>query len=161
MNYPLLDPFIVRSNAVGNTTLVLTPDECQAYCAGHTTSDSFVYLPTFGEFATDVPIPQSGISSALIEARHGISATGTVVVESQDERLRLASCLAEELIVVLPITALVATLYDLAGYMEAITANPNAFIAFISGPSRTADIERVLTIGVHGPGAMTVLLVKE
>jgi len=33
------------------------------------------------------------------------------------------------------------------------------YLALITGPSRTADIERVLTIGVHGPGRLVVLLV--
>ncbi|MEO1784930.1 lactate utilization protein C [Thermodesulfobium sp. 4217-1] len=34
-------------------------------------------------------------------------------------------------------------------------------ISFITGPSRTADIERVLTIGVHGPSKLVVMLIEE
>ncbi len=34
------------------------------------------------------------------------------------------------------------------------------FIAYITGPSRTADIERVLTIGCHGPREVHILLVE-
>ncbi len=46
---------------------------------------------------------------------------------------------------------------DLVGLME----SPPSYVAFITGASRTADIERVLTIGVHGPQELHVLLLKD
>ncbi len=37
--------------------------------------------------------------------------------------------------------------------------SPRNYVAYITGPSRTADIERVLTIGVHGPKELYILMV--
>jgi L-lactate dehydrogenase complex protein LldG len=39
--------------------------------------------------------------------------------------------------------------------------NTHSYVAFISGASRTADIERVLTIGVHGPQELHILILND
>jgi len=52
-------------------------------------------------------------------------------------------------------------LSDKAALLTRIDPKKSRFIAFITGPSRTADIERVLTIGVHGPKRLIVLAVDE
>jgi L-lactate dehydrogenase complex protein LldG len=101
------------------------------------------------------------LHTALTLADWGIAETGSVVLDSGSEDLRLATMLAETHIAVLPLSRLrhdsEALEADLAGLM----ASPPSYLAFITGASRTADIERVLTIGVHGPQEMHVLILKD
>ena len=99
------------------------------------------------------------------EARIGISQmdwgkadTGTLVQDATEVEKRLVSTLP-------PIhMALIATgkiLPDLPSLLTAIDPRQAGYIAFITGPSRTADIERVLTIGVHGPERLIVIAVDD
>jgi L-lactate dehydrogenase complex protein LldG len=46
---------------------------------------------------------------------------------------------------------------DLPGLFEKLSPAQTSYLALVSGPSRTADIERVLTIGVHGPARLVIV----
>lgn len=88
----------------------------------------------------------------------GIAETGTLVLNSSNEEVRLATMVCETHVVVLPQSKLRATSYDAeAELLEFMTETPN-YMAFITGASRTADIERVLALGVHGPLELHILL---
>lgn len=91
------------------------------------------------------------------EADYGIAETGTVVEVSSPSRSRLASLLPESHLVVLPVDRLRAGLGEVLSEIE---PPRGAAVTLITGPSRTADIEQVLTIGVHGPARVHVVLWK-
>jgi L-lactate dehydrogenase complex protein LldG len=102
---------------------------------------------------------------AATEARIGISQmgwgladTGSLVADQTAVEQRLASSLPWIHVALLPANRV---LPDLPALMQELTPDQAAFIAFITGPSRTADIERVLTIGVHGPERLVICVVDE
>ncbi|WP_312108946.1 LutC/YkgG family protein [Brevibacillus reuszeri] len=91
---------------------------------------------------------------------HGVAHTGTVVVTSSGDTGRSVSLLPTVFIAILPVNRLKTRLGEvLAGFDGKPREDFPAGIHFISGPSRSADIENDLTIGVHGPGVVFALLV--
>ncbi len=102
---------------------------------------------------------------AAAEAKIGITRmdwaladTGTLADDSTSAGQRLASSLPNIHV------ALVETgriLPDLRSLLTKITPGKSGYLSMITGPSRTADIERVLTIGVHGPERLIIIFVDE
>jgi L-lactate dehydrogenase complex protein LldG len=85
----------------------------------------------------------------------GLADTGTVVQDATDPALRLVSTLPEIHVALLPACRILPGLADVVPKLDPGRA---PYISFITGPSRTADIERVLTIGVHGPSRLVVVV---
>lgn len=102
----------------------------------------------------------AGIDIGFTYADIGIAETGTLVLNCPNEELRLATMICEYHVCLLPKSRIVADAdmaeEQLLSYMG---HGPN-YTAFITGPSRTADIERVLAIGVHGPLELHILLLE-
>jgi len=89
----------------------------------------------------------------------GIATTGTVVLSSGRGRPRAVSLLPETHVAVLLGSRLFPTVEACLSAWEALYHAQPANIVFVSGPSRTADIEMTLVMGVHGPRHVHVVLV--
>jgi L-lactate utilization protein LutC len=87
-----------------------------------------------------------------------VSETGSVGLNEPRED-RGACFLADRLWLLVPESELVSRLEDALTRMHELIARGAHHPLLMSGPSRTADIERVLTIGVHGPRALVVVVV--
>lgn len=102
----------------------------------------------------------AGIDVGFTIANGGLCDTGSIIQQSNGEELRLATMVSETHIAVLSASALyedsIAAEKLLLELMEGV-----AYTAFISGPSRTADIERTLAIGAHGPLELHILLLED
>jgi L-lactate dehydrogenase complex protein LldG len=102
----------------------------------------------------------TGIDIGFTVADYGIAETGTLVLDSSSEELRLATMVSEVHVAVMPTNRLRARSLDLEDELKQLmNAAPN-YCAFITGASRTADIERVLALGVHGPLELHILMME-
>lgn len=96
----------------------------------------------------------------VIAADYAVAYTGTIVTMSGPQQGRTVSLLPPTLIVLIQAEQIKTRLGEVMIELDALgrTGLP-AGIHFISGPSRSADIENDLTIGVHGPGDVHALIV--
>lgn len=86
-----------------------------------------------------------------------IAQTGTVLVTSKTAGGRALSCLPPHHVVIARREQLVADLpAAFALIKQRHGANYPSMISFITGPSRTGDIERILVLGAHGPKKLTI-----
>ena len=94
-----------------------------------------------------------GISSA----QAAIADTGTLVLDSVQERHRLVSLVPPVHIAIVDASSIVETLGEALTLLRKDNEISPA-VTFITGPSRTADIELTLAIGVHGPQELYVII---
>ena len=100
----------------------------------------------------------AGVSVGVSAAAHGIAETGTLVVVDPLED-RLVRMLSPKHVVLLAIEDVLPSLDEAAGRMVALIAGQvGQYITFITGPSRTADIEMSLTVGAHGPAELHIVV---
>ena len=99
------------------------------------------------------------IEVGVTEAQAGIAETGTLVLDSSVERNRLVSLVPPVHIAILDASRIYATLGETLAMLQGGDEVSPA-ITFVTGPSRTADIELTLAIGVHGPQELYVIVVQ-
>jgi L-lactate dehydrogenase complex protein LldG len=98
-----------------------------------------------------------GYDVGISTAQAGIAETGTLMLDSQSERHRLVSLVPPVHVAIINAADIRLTLGEaLAAASQDSEVSPT--ITFVTGPSRTADIELTLAIGVHGPQELYVII---
>jgi L-lactate dehydrogenase complex protein LldG len=92
------------------------------------------------------------------QASYGLADTGSVVLASSPEEPRARSLLPA---VHVSLLREVRILPGLAELFDAVGGDLPSALAIVTGPSRSADIEQQLVVGVHGPGEVHVVLLPD
>ena len=98
----------------------------------------------------------------LSMGRLAVAETGSVLLSEPSLEDRSVGMLTLAQATICSTMALVASLDDAAPVIRELSlAKGGVFSTLVTGPSRTADIERVLTVGVQGPGKVMTLFVDD
>ena len=121
------------------------------YCPGATETEKTVsglFCNRVADYAT---------AAVTVEEVFGaVAETGTLVCTSDGGRAVQAGLLPPHHVAIVRRDRIFATLDDL---FSAVTAAPPTNLTLVTGPSRTADIELTLAIGVHGPERLDIVVV--
>ncbi len=90
-----------------------------------------------------------------------VAQTGSILISAKSSGGRALSVLPPHHVVIATRDQLVGDLTDALAVARASNGGEApAFLSFITGPSRTGDIERILVLGAHGPKRLTLLLLN-
>ncbi len=117
--------------------------ECAWHIVGQSSGD-------LREFCAGADVGLSGVEAALAE-------TGSLVVHSGVGKSRLATLLPPVHIALVPVSCLAPDIFTWTASRNQEAPMPSN-LNLISGPSKSADIEFTLTLGVHGPKRLVAVL---
>ena len=102
--------------------------------------------------------------SDMVSLQHGfagIAETGTLMLPSAPDRPVTLNLLADTEIAVLRAEAIVGAYEDGWDRLRAVAGGMPRNVMFVTGPSRSADIEQTLELGAHGPRRLHIVLVED
>lgn len=123
------------------------------------------------EISTLIQVAREQIRQAFLEADLGVSGaniaiadTGTLVIVSNEGNARLVTSLPERHIALIGYEKLVPSIDEASAILKLLSKSGTgqkmtSYVSFITGPSRTSDIEKTLTLGCHGPREVHIIFV--
>ncbi|MGD9817968.1 MAG: lactate utilization protein C [Desulfomonilaceae bacterium] len=122
-----------------------------------------VYVRKKTDIEKSIRIPKDRIVSDYFEAAFtveqvdgAIAETGSVICSSFNGRAVQSSLLPSHHVAIVKSDTIYETMDE---YFASLSESPPTNITFVTGPSRTADIELTLTTGVHGPEQVSIIIV--
>lgn len=106
---------------------------------------------------TDDPHSLQDVDLAIVKGEFGVAENGAVWIKENTLRHRSLYFIAQKLMIIVPKGELVHSMHE--AYTRIAFEPTDTFGLFISGPSKTADIEQSLVIGAHGATEACVVFV--
>ena len=152
----------IRAAIAAGAVVVTAKGDARAH-ASHAASDAREILSAFAGVASTIPTPTDPHALDTLDlfvctASLGVAESGAVWMATSDAIHRAALFIAQRVIIVVPARLIVTDLHEA---YERIDVRANAFGTFVSGPSKTADIEQAMVIGAHGPKELTLIISAE
>jgi L-lactate dehydrogenase complex protein LldG len=107
--------------------------------------------------AVDDPHQLKDVDYVVLPGKLAIAENGAIWVDGENVPHRVLYFLTQHLSLVVPASRLVHNMHE--AYAQ-LPIGKTPFGTFVSGPSKTADIEQALVIGAHGARSLTVFLVE-
>ncbi len=168
----LLGRFVARAEAMSTTGEIVdrleeVPAAVARYLAGQNLSRAAVAWPQLAVLDWG----GAGVTVACRPAEGGdlvgitgvfcaVAETGSLVVLSGPETPATASLLPETHIAIVPVSRIVAGMEEAWALLRSECGELPRAVNFISGPSRTGDIEQTLVLGAHGPYRVHIVITK-
>lgn len=154
--------FIEISKAVGGDAIILNDDEDinkvirSLYADAKVIASNLpdITIATINPDNAANPHELNGIDLAIIEGEVGVAENGCIWIP-QNVKEKVVYFISEYLVIVLDRRSVVNNMHEA---YDKLTFNDYGFGVFISGPSKTADIEQSLVVGAHGAKGVTVIL---
>ena len=108
--------------------------------------------------AIDDPHDLENVDFAVLQGHFAVAENAAIWVTDDTVRHRVLYFIPQHIAIVVPASRVVNNLHEAYARM---TVGQHAFAGFISGPSKTADIEQSLVIGAHGARSLIVYLIDD
>lgn len=143
---------LIEKDKLDETIKALYPDEKQI------ASDvDFCSIGNFNANNFDDAHDLSNIDLAVVKGNFAIAENGAIWMKNENNRHRALYFIAQNIVIVIDENELLNNMHEA---YEKINFEDAGYGVFISGPSKTADIEQSLVIGAHGPKSGYVIFIK-
>ncbi len=143
---------IIEKDKLDETIKALYPDEKQI-----ASNVDFCSIGNFNANDFDDAHDLKDIDLAVVKGNFAVAENGAIWMKNENNRHRSLYFIAQNIVIVIDENELLNNMHE--AYRK-INFENKGYGVFISGPSKTADIEQSLVIGAHGPKSGYVIFIK-